>query len=357
MSNQALRTGALLLAVSTGLLAGCRDQQSFVVVRVVSADSAPITGVVELVVTVTNGGSNTTLTYPTPANETPLSISGTLDPVTGALGKTLSVSFSMEHSDDVLVEVAARDMSRCQVGHGANHVPIKKGGVGDVTVALDHTSGPCEGDAGADDGATTFPGCDPATLSCGTGMTCAVNCAAMQGQCVAAGATPGGGACTRNADCAPGTQCFNYTGPSCNVGVCLKYCKTDNDCTTSMGAGSLCQGNVPCAADGGTVLTSYHTCTFGCDPRGDATSGCPSGLHCFLVDTMDQVDCACTEATRIRTAGQACTRGVDCAPGLICNKSTSLCQKICRIGGGATDCATGQTCAALSNDTIYGVCI
>ncbi|HET6148986.1 MAG TPA: hypothetical protein VFH68_15720 [Polyangia bacterium] len=353
MTTSTLRAGALLLAVTTGTLVGCRDQQSFLVVNVQSADAAPITGVVALIVTVTNGGDSTVLTYPTPPGQTPLTITGTFDPVTKDIGKTLSVSFSMSHSDDVLVEIDARNAAACTIGHGANHTPIKKGGVGEVIVALDHTSGPCDADGGSDAG-NTFPGCDPATLSCGTGMTCAVNCAAMQGQCVAAGATPGGGLCTRNADCAPGTQCFNYAGPSCNVGVCLKYCKTDNDCTNM---GSLCQGNVPCASDGGTVLTSYHTCTFGCDPRGDATTGCPSGLHCFLVDTMDQVDCACTEATRTRNEGLPCTRGVDCAPGLICDKSTAKCQKICRIGAGATDCATGQSCVALTNDTLYGVCL
>ena len=355
MTTSTLRASALLLAVTTGTLAGCRDQQSFLVVNVQSADAAPITGVVALIVTVTNGGSSTVLTYPSPPGETPLTITGTLDPVTGVIGKTLSVSFSMSHSDDVLVEIDARDAGHCTIGHGANHTPIKKGGVGEITVALDHTSGPCDADGGTEAG-TTFPGCDPATLSCGTGMTCAVNCAAMQGQCVAAGATPGGGACARNADCAPGTQCFNYAGPSCAVGVCLKYCKTDNDCA-SMGTGSLCQGKVPCAGDGGTVLTSYHTCTFGCDPRGAATTGCPTGLHCFLVDTMDQVDCACTEATRTRTEGAACTRGVECAPGLICDKSTAKCQKICRIGAGTTDCGTGQSCTALTNDTLYGVCL
>jgi hypothetical protein len=345
--------GALLLAAAT--LVGCREQQSFIVVNVQSADSAPIAGVVALVVTVTNGGSSTTLTYPTPAAETPLNISGTLDPVTGAIGKTLSVSFTQSRSDDVLVEVEARDASRCTIGRGANHIAITKGGVGRITVALDHTGGPCDVDGGTEAG-TTFPGCDPATLSCGSDMTCAVNCAAMQGQCVVAGSTPGGGSCTRNADCSPGTQCFNYAGPSCAVGVCLKYCKTDNDCG-SMGAGSLCQGKVPCATDGGTVLTSYHTCTFGCDPRGDGTTGCPSGLHCFLVDTMDQVDCACTEATRTHTENLPCTRGVDCAPGLICDKSTAKCQKICRIGSGATDCASGQVCTALTNDQLYGVCL
>jgi hypothetical protein len=141
------------------------------------------------------------------------------------------------------------------------------------------------------------------------------------------------------------------------VGACLKYCKTDDDCT-SMGAGSVCQGKVPCARpDGGVVLTTYHTCTFGCDPRSTATTGCPTGLHCFLVDTMDQVDCTCTEATRIHTEGQACTRGADCAPGLVCDQSTGKCQKVCRVSATSSDCSAGQTCTMLTNDQLYGVCL
>ena len=85
--------------------------------------------------------------------------------------------------------------------------------------------------------------------------------------------------------------------------------------------------------------TAYRTCTFACDPRGAATIGCPTGLHCFVVDTMDQVDCACTAATQTQTEGQACTRGSDCAPGLICDRSTTKCQKVCKRGAGSSDCA------------------
>jgi hypothetical protein len=347
-----------LLALALATSGGCRDQQSFVVVTVQSVDATPVAGVVELRVSVTNGNSTKDLTYPVPADQAPLTITGTLDPITATIGKTLSISFTSGHSDDVAVVVDARDASACRVGHGAGTTTIKKGGVGALTVALDHTSGPCDGDGGADDGGpVTFPGCDPAALTCGANMTCAVNCMALQGQCVAAGAMPGGSLCTLNTNCAPGTQCFTYVGPSCSVGACLKYCKTDDDCT-SMGAGSVCQGNVPCARpDGGVVLTTYHTCTFGCDPRSAATTGCPTGLHCFLVDTMDQVDCTCTEATRTHTEGQACTRGADCVPGLVCDQSTGKCQKICQVSASSSDCSAGQTCTMLTNDQLYGVCL
>ena len=353
------RRGSLLLASGALLALGagaCRDQQSFVVVTVQSADPTPITGVTELIVSVTNAGSVIALTYPAPADDTPLTITGSLDAMTGQIGKTLSVSFTTSRANDVVVAVVAHDAARCTIGQGSATGTIKKGGIGAVTVELQHTAGPCEGtDAGSE--GTLFPGCDPAALSCGAGMTCAVNCAAMQGQCVAAGTTAPGGLCnTGNVDCQPGTQCFTYSDTACRVPVCLKFCKTDNDCGPA-GSGSVCQGKVPCNVDGGAVLTAYHTCSFACDPRGAATTGCPAGLSCFVVDTMDQVDCSCIQPTRVKAEGDPCARGVECQPGLICDLSTSKCQKVCKRSENNTDCAAGQTCTMLRDDQIYGVCL
>jgi hypothetical protein len=355
-----LPRAALLLSL---VVTACRTQQSFMVVTAESADPTPISGVVELDVTVVNGDSSTVLSYAVPLEQSPLTITGTLDPVTGKIGTTLSVSFTLSHTDAVTIDVAARDASKCTVGHGTTTTMIKKGGVGQVIVALDHTIGPCDSQDGSHDGAgggaddgggVVFPGCDPAELTCGAGLTCAVNCMALEGQCVLAGNEASGSLCQFNSDCQPGTQCFSYA-PGCDVRSCLKFCKTDSDCGPS-GSGSLCQGKVPCTIDGASVLTAYHTCTFGCDPRGPATTGCPTGLHCFVVDTMDQVDCACTEATRTHLEGQACTRGVDCAPGLICLQSSGRCQKVCKLSDNGADCASGQVCSALQSDQIYGTC-
>jgi hypothetical protein len=351
-------TVAALFALASAGATGCRDQQSFVVVTVVSAEDTPITSVVDFVVVVGNGASSIPLNYTVPANQSPLTINSAsvLDPKTGMAGKTFSVSFNIGRTGDTTFQVTARDAARCTIGLGQSHQILTHGGVANVTVALTHASGPCEnGDGGADSAnGVVFPGCDPAALTCGAGLTCAVNCMARQGQCVTAGATAPGGLCDQhgNADCTPGTQCFTYSGPQCTVPVCLKFCKTDNDC----GSGSVCQGNVSCPLDGGVVPTAYHTCTFACDPRGGATSGCPAGLHCFVVDAMDQVDCACTAATQVKTEGQSCLRGSDCAPGLICDSSTTKCQRVCKRGVSG-DCLTGQSCTALTNDMVYGVCL
>jgi len=346
------------LVVAAGADA-CRDQQSFVVVTVVSAEDTPITGVVDFLVIVGDGTETTQLTYAVPADQSPLTITNTVDPKTGVVGKTFSVSFTIGHNGDATFQVTARDAAHCTIGLGANHQTIARGGVAAIAVMLTHASGPCPSDGGVDSaGGVVFPGCDPATLTCGAQLTCAVNCAAMQGQCVTAGTAAPGGLCSQhgNGDCTPGTQCFTYSGPLCSVPVCLKFCKTNDDCVTA-GSGSICQGNVSCPADGGVVATAYHTCTFACDPRGTATTGCPSGLHCFVVDTMDQVDCSCTEASRTQTEGQPCTLGSDCAPGLLCDRSTTKCQKVCKRTEGGTDCAPGQSCTALTNDTVYGVCL
>jgi hypothetical protein len=81
---------------------------------------------------------------------------------------------------------------------------------------------------------------------------------------------------------------------------------------------------------------------------------------------MDQVDCACPEATRIKQAGEDCTRASDCAPGLICSLmgSTQKCRAVCRCDAQGSACAANRndcpgttTCTALTNDTLYGACL
>ena len=119
-------------------------------------------------------------------------------------------------------------------------------------------------------------------------------------------------------------------------------------------------------------LTAYHTCTFNCDPRATAAAsggGCPTGLTCLMPGAMDQVDCGCAGTTRTRREGDACTSAADCMPGLICNQmtGTKTCRPICRCDAnasgtctatGSNDCPTaGTTCHAVTNNTIYGICL
>jgi hypothetical protein len=210
-------------------------------------------------------------------------------------------------------------------------------------------------------------------------------------ECTAGGTHAAGQPCASNKDCAPGTQCFNYASTGCNVKICLRFCNGDDGCAAPRDGGadggvvdagadgaapdgqtgqnsgprSLCQGPVNC----GTVTTAYHTCTFACDPRLAAanagTTACPTGLSCLVVGGMDQVDCACAEATRTKTEGMDCQNGSECAPGYICNimGDTKKCRAVCRcdavngVCATANECAGGKTCTALQNETTFGVCL
>jgi hypothetical protein len=214
--------------------------------------------------------------------------------------------------------------------------------------------------------------------TCGATQTCQVcgfpTDTSPRNVCVAGGTGAPGTTCATNADCQPGTQCFNYmtgTNSGCNVKLCLRFCNSDAECTAvgagGPGPGSFCEGPVMCP----TVLTAYHTCTFNCDPRAAMAAsggGCPTGLVCVMPAAMDQVDCACREPTRTKTEGQDCTQAADCAPGLICNRmgATQTCRPICRCDANASqactatvnDCPTaGTTCRAVTNNTRYGICL
>jgi hypothetical protein len=80
---------------------------------------------------------------------------------------------------------------------------------------------------------------------------------------------------------------------------------------------------------------------------------------------MDQVDCACAEASRNGTDGVDCTGGADCAPGYICNlmAGTKKCRAICRCDSKAmactapNECGGSKACTALTNETTFGVCL
>lgn len=333
--------------------------------------------------------------------------------------RTLSISFTPSQSGAVFLDVGVVDSGGACLGRGSATTSIKKGEVSSVLVTLRHTTTcPAAMDGGtADTGrsAITFPGCDPArpTDTCAANQTCFVNCKDRLGMCVAAGTKGPGEICMQNDDCMPGTQCFDYsTLPGCGSGtkVCQKFCSDDAQCASGSGgrgsggvggdlgtggsgghvdagagergggggggggtgpggAGvldpavpgiSTCRNPVICSPN---VLTTYSTCGFACDPRGDATLGCPTGLLCFLYKSSapggeDGPDCGCREPTRTGTDGTSCTSSTTCAPGHICNVmgSTQVCRKLCRMSA-LTDCAAPKTCNALLNNSVFGVCV
>jgi hypothetical protein len=354
-----LLSGALL---SGALGAGCARPKSYVVLKLESG--TPIVDVETVVVDVTQSGmSVTTLRYPSPAI--------TIDETNPS---DLSVSFSGGQSGTVTFHVTVLDKYNCKVGESADTTGIIKGGnVGEVIIVLAVFGGCSTRDGGSPDGdggpGMTFPGCDPVSPGCGMGKTCQVNCTKRVGECTAGGLGAHGATCATNADCAPGSQCFDYAGTGCAVKVCLQFCNHDDGCGTgdagvAAGTRGICAGPVQC----GGVETGYHTCTFGCDPREPAatasTTGCPSGLGCFVVADMDQVGCGCAEKTRVGKDNVPCTSASQCAPGYICMVRDNVCRAICRCNANGMTCtapndcsASGKTCTALTNNTVFGACL
>jgi hypothetical protein len=367
-------TIAGLLSVAAG---GCSSPDSYIVLSLGS--TTPITGVADIQVDVSKGVSMRSLTYAAHGmmiDQTP---------------RTLSVGLSGSETGTVTFVVTLRDNLGCAIGtSGTTPVPaeIKKGNVAFATVMLAALAAPdCSHvDGGTPDVAdgSTLPGCDPTNpqssapgvATCSATQTCQVDCTppdagAPRNECIAGGAGPAGSSCVTNADCQPGTQCFNYGSTGCNVKLCLKFCNNDVDCAPvgagGAGPGSLCQGPVMCP----TFLTAYHTCTFNCDPRaaGAATrGGCPMEMACVMPGSMDEVDCACATTRGTKTEGMACTSAADCAPGFICNRMSGNmnCRAICRCDANASgactatanDCPTaGTSCHAVTNNTIYGICL
>jgi hypothetical protein len=366
-----------LLAIASPL--GCSSPPSFIVLVVESSPPAPIAGVAQLTVVVSKGTTEMkTLIY----GASDLTLTADADTSSG----TLSVSFSGSETGDITFGVTAFDAQGCDVGSGTVTVTIKKGATNEGIVALapgagcrpadggadgggPDVGGPDAGAAGVDGGGPPFPGCAPASPQCATGQTCQVDCTAQQNECVTGGAMPAGATCQSTADCAPGTQCFDYTSLGCAIKICLRFCGSGADCTTfgagGPGPGSFCRAPVVCA--GGT--TAYHSCTFNCDPTASAApngGGCPSGLACLMPASMDQVDCACAGPSRTGREGNSCSTSVACAPGLICNAmgGAQSCRPVCRCDANAgsctaaNDCPTAGThCTPVTNQTLYGICM
>jgi hypothetical protein len=348
-----------LLALSIASVLACTSPHSYVILLLEPSGSTAITGVSQVTVDISKtSGVRRTLTYPA----TDL----TLQPDASLAMGTLSVAFSGDETGDVTFFVTALDAHGCIRGTGGAIITIKKGAVVEGIVPL--APGPvCSGDGGASDAASgrAFPGCDPARPVCAAGGTCQLNCGAMRNECTAGGGGLPGSVCTANADCAPGSQCFDYSSLGCGVKVCLRFCDSDSDCGGASdaggGPGSFCRDPVAC--DG--VPTAYHTCSANCDPTGAAAAagrnGCAPGLACLLPSSMDHVACACPEATRQGAEGAGCTSTTQCAPGLICEQT---CKAVCRCemkNGACTapnDCPTaGTKCTPLGGEILYGVCL
>jgi hypothetical protein len=365
--------GALLLA------AACSDPESYIVLTLrtpVTTPATTITGVANIRVKVSKGATELRVFV----------YEGHGATISQSSDNTLSVGFSGSETGNIDFEVDALNDGGCSIGRGTATKQIRKGGTAfaDVTLAPGMNCNLVDGGAPDAPEGGTLPGCDPVNpqstaagvTTCNATQTCQVDCvppmnAAPRNECIAGGTGAAGTACNTNADCMPGTQCFNYTNLGCAVKVCLRFCNGDAECVPvgagGGGPGSVCEGPVMCP----NFLTAYRTCTFNCDPRAMAAGsrgGCPNLLACVMPADMDQVDCGCPEATRTKGEGQPCASAAECLPGFICNRmsGTQTCRPICRCDANASgactatpnDCPTaGTTCRAVTNNTIYGICL
>ena len=362
---------AVIVASGLTFGAGCSQPDSFIILSLEST-STSIDNVAQIEVQVTG------LARPLYYDAHGMSINRTDQ-------RTLSVGFPHDRTGSIEFTVDALTNLGCSIGHGKATQEIKKGNTAMVPVALTPMS--CSNvDGGAPEvpPGVTLPGCDPVNpqiapdggVACADTQTCLVcttpaDAGVQQNVCSRGGTAGPGMTCVGNADCMPGTQCFNYKTLGCDLRLCLRFCNGNAECAafgaTGNGPGSVCEGPVMCP----DFLTAYHTCTVNCDPRAAAAAnggGCPTGLACVMPASMDKVDCACAESTRTKLEGQACTQAADCAPGLICNlmSNTKICRSICRCDANAAgncvatanDCPkAGTTCHAVTNNTIYGVCL
>ena len=294
-----MRSRTVLLAVAIATVAvglgGCSDSPvSFVVLSLQSATTTPISGADKIRVNVAKGQTQMrTLTY-----------DGKGATINQTTPNTLSVGFSSGESGTIDFAVEVFNAAGCTIGVGTTTKDIAVGAIATATVSL--TPGTvCVPDGGAPDGGGgpeggVLPGCDPVnpqgtttSLMCTATQTCQVDCMPPSGvparnECTAGGAGAAGTVCNTNADCQPGTQCFNYAVTGCATKVCLRFCNTGQDCAAfgagGGGPGSFCEGPVMCP----TFLTAYHTCTFNCDPRAAAAAtrgGCPRAA--LLRDARD----------------------------------------------------------------------
>jgi len=81
-------------------------------------------------------------------------------------------------------------------------------------------------------------------------------------------------------DCALGSECFDFTTPTCPTPAQpVKTCGSSAASTSDCGAGSFCMTGVSC---GTRPARRMHCCSRPCDPTGDATVAAPRACSSFI---------------------------------------------------------------------------
>jgi len=199
-------------------------------------------------------------------------------------------------------------------------------------VALTHAdSTVCEG--------YETPDCDPYTVTgCAEGQHCIFD---SEGRptCQANGPTALGGACDMGAAACAEGACIDLSGTGSR---CYRYCKS---------------GGVECGGLGCLSLTSssYKVCQLPasafepCDPLAPACA--KANEACYLSGITTAPIC---QAAGDIAEGDACKDDNSCARGLLC--VNQACRGVCRVGGGAPDCADAfAICQQVAGS--IGVCV
>lgn len=183
---------------------------------------------------------------------------------------------------------------------------------------------PRDGGAGADAGALLceLGICDPRTGSgCSTGEQCVL--VGAEPSCVT---TPGllepGVECVDNAECEPGSACFEVDG----VGRCAAVCCPGDD--------SECDGDSRCGGSG-TLFDGTPTDWGQCVPRVECdvlepSAECASREGCYIVDAEGATEC---RLAGVVDAGGTCYSQEECASGFFCGglPPARTCRRICDL--------------------------
>jgi hypothetical protein len=333
-------------------LPACKDD-SYAVLSVL-AFSDSLAPVAQFRVHVRNGSDVDTLYYPQGPTE-----SLVLDT---SHAVTFSVQFSSSRGGQTIFEVEPLNGNQVALGYGKALATIVKEKVFEVTVRVVPGAIRPEHDLDAGVGELS---CDPYApgSACGAGQTCGLLCNAGEpavGMCYAAGAGAPGSTCASNNDCLPGSQCFTFSAVGCQVMTCLRFCNHDDGACAESGA--YCNVPIKC---GNTP--DFAACSRPCDPTGAGTTGCATGLGCFVY-TDETTDCACPGTGTlgaICSQNQGCngeTGCAGCAAGLSCvvptggTPGSGVCRPICKLAAPA--CPTGTTCHAFDKSTrlLFGFC-
>ena len=336
----------------------CKDDSYAVISVLTYSDS--LAGVAQFRVHVGNGADTDTLFYPQQRTESLL-----LDmshPV------TFSVEFDTTRGGQTTFEVEPLDLNGTALGYGKTDAAIVKEKVFKVTVLV--VPGAIRPEHGLDGGANSDAGtsslsCDPynPASACGAGQTCGLLCGAGEpavGMCYAAGAGAPGSVCASNNDCQSGSQCFTFAAVGCQVMTCLRFCNNDDSACAETGA--YCNVPIQCG-----TTPRFNACSRPCDPTGSGSTGCATGLGCFVY-ADETTDCACPGSGAV---GAACTQNQGCNGEAACTgclagsscvipaggtSGAGVCRPICKLAAPA--CPSGTTCHAFDGSTrlLYGFC-